>query len=140
MYDIVTLVSWGLIILVVLLQFFLALRPFFLWGLIPPLLFAGLWLYFGNGSGNIPILDLPLNQTAMDFYSQVGQLGLLISLIIFVFCRLLLLARERARKKRREQRLAAKRERELRAKIMSGLQDGYAEHTGEFPAPDTTAK
>jgi|GEM_PF-7087701 len=133
MNDIVTLISWGLIIIFALLQFFLALRPVFIWGLVMPALFGFLWLYFGSGPGVIPILDLPLNQTAMDFYAYAGQLGLLVGMAIFCCCRLGLLAKRRAKRKKREQRLAAKQERELRARMMAESYPDYAAGQAESP-------
>jgi len=132
MSDIVTLISWGLIIVFALLQFFLALRPFFLWGLVMPALFGFLWFYFGSGAGVIPVLDLPLNQTAMDFYAYVGQLGLVAGMAIFCCCRLGLLATKRARRKKRERRLAAKKEREIRARMTA---DAQARYTAGQPEP-----
>lgn len=140
MEELIALGSWLLVVIFVLLQIFLSLRPFFVWGLITPLIFGFVWFYFGAGSGVIPIVDLELNQAAMDFYVQIGRLGVLVGLAILVLCRLALLARRSYLRKRREQRLALKREREQRAREAASFGDTRPVMTEARPTASKATK
>lgn len=114
MEHILSLAVYGLIILFVLVQWFLSLRPFFLWGLLMPLLFGLLWYAVTARPDFLPFAAISFNEGALALYARVGRLGLLFSLALFALCRAAMLLKKGVRSRARQRRVEEKRQRQLR--------------------------
>ena len=103
--------AYVVIAVFLLLQWFMSVRPWFIWGLVLPLLFAAAWycvvkqpLFFD---------ELGFTQESVELMSRYCRLGVIASLAVFAVCRIFRFGRKLYKKKQREQRLEAKRQRQL---------------------------
>ena len=102
--------AYVVIAIFLLLQLFMSTRPWFIWGLVLPLLFAAAWycvvkqpLFFD---------ELGFTQDSVDMMSHYCKLGVIASLALYAVCIILRLVRRSVKKKQREQRLEEKRQRQ----------------------------
>lgn len=114
MEHFISLAVYGIILLFVIIQWFLSLRPFFLWGLLMPLLFAGLWYVAVMRPENALLALLPFTDSTYTLYAEIGRLGVLFSLAIYALSRAAMLLKKSMRKRARQRRLEEKRQRQLR--------------------------
>ena len=103
--------AYAVIAVFLLLQWFLSVRPWFIWGLVLPIMFAAAWycvvkqpLFFD---------ELGFTPDSVEMMSHFCKLGVLASLAVFMVCRIFRLIRRMHKKRQREQRLEAKRKRQL---------------------------
>ena len=102
--------AYAVIAVFLLLQLFMSTRPWLIWGLVLPLLFAAAWycvvkqpLFFG---------ELGFTQDSVDMMSHYCKLGVIASLALYAVCIILRLVRRSVKKKKRAQRLEEKRQRQ----------------------------
>ena len=102
--------AYVVIAIFLLLQLFMSTRPWFIWGLVLPLLFAAAWycvvkqpLFFD---------ELGFTADSVDMMSHYCKLGVIASLALYAVCIILRLVRRSVKKKQREQRLEEKRQRQ----------------------------
>ena len=102
--------AYAVIAVFLLLQLFMSTRPWFIWGLVLPLLFAAAWycvvkqpLFFD---------ELGFTQDSVDMMSHYCKLGVIASLALYAVCIILRLVRRSVKKKKRAQRLEEKRQRQ----------------------------
>ena len=102
--------AYAVIAVFLLLQLFMSTRPWFIWGLVLPLLFAAAWycvvkqpLFFD---------ELGFTADSVDMMSHYCKLGVIASLALYAVCIILRLVRRSVKKKQREQRLEEKRQRQ----------------------------
>ena len=89
----VKLFTYGVVAVFLLLQWFMSVRPWFIWGLILPLLFGAAWycvvkqpLFFD---------ELGFTPDAVEMMSHYCKIGVIASLAVFAVCRLFRLLRRR---------------------------------------------
>ncbi|MBR5429845.1 MAG: hypothetical protein IK116_04880 [Firmicutes bacterium] len=102
--------TYVVIAVFLLLQLFMSLRPWFIWGLVLPLLFGAAWYCVAKQP--LFISELGFTPDAVEIMSHYCKLGIIASLGVLVVCRLLRFLRKRIKAKKREQRLEAKRQRQ----------------------------
>ena len=102
--------AYAVIAVFLLLQLFMSTRPWFIWGLVLPLLFAAAWycvvkqpLFFD---------ELGFTADSVDMMSHYCKLGVIASLALYAVCIILRLVRRSDKKKKRAQRLEEKRQRQ----------------------------
>ena len=102
--------AYAVIAVFLLLQLFMSTRPWFIWGLVLPLLFAAAWycvvkqpLFFD---------ELGFTADSVDMMSHYCKLGVIASLALYAVCIILRLVRRSVKKKKRAQRLEEKRPRQ----------------------------
>ena len=102
--------AYAVIAVFLLLQLFMSTRPWFIWGLVLPLLFAAAWycvvkqpLFFD---------ELGFTADSVDMMSHYCKLGVIASLALYAVCIILRLVRRSVKKKKRAQRLEEKRQRQ----------------------------
>ena len=102
--------AYAVIAVFLLLQLFMSTRPWLIWGLVLPLLFAAAWycvvkqpLFFD---------ELGFTADSVDMMSHYCKLGVIASLALYAVCIILRLVRRSVKKKKREQRLEEKRQRQ----------------------------
>lgn len=103
--------AYAVIAVFLLLQWFMSVRPWFIWGLVLPIMFTAAWycvvkqpLFFD---------ELGFTSESVEMMSRYCRLGVLASLAVFIVCRIFRLIRKLHKKRLREQRLEAKRQRQL---------------------------
>ena len=103
--------AYVVIAIFLLLQWFLSVRPLFIWGLVLPIMFTVAWycvvkqpLFFD---------ELGFTADSVEMMRHYCKLGVLASLAVFVVCRVFRLIRKMHKKRLREERLEAKRKRQL---------------------------
>ncbi|MBR2783758.1 MAG: hypothetical protein IKD93_06165 [Firmicutes bacterium] len=103
----IQIAAYVVIAVFLLLQWFMSVRPWFIWGLILPLLFAATWycvvkqpLFFD---------ELGFTKDAVDMMSHYCKLGIGVSLALFAVCRVFRVLRKRYKERKRDERLEAKR-------------------------------
>ena len=106
----IRIAAYGVIALFFLLQWFMSVRPWFIWGLILPLLFGGAW--YCVAAQPLFFADLGFTPDAVEVMSYYCKLGIIASLALFLICRFLRFLRRRHKAKKREQRLEEKRQRQ----------------------------
>lgn len=111
--QLMTLAVYGVILLFVLVQWFLSLRPWFFVGLLMPLLFGLLWYIVVAEPAFFPV-DLNLNEAAVELYSRLAKLGIAGSMLIFILCRLAMALKRNLRARARRRRVEEKRQRQMR--------------------------
>ena len=102
--------AYAVIAVFLLLQLFMSTRPWLIWGLVLPLLFAAAWycvvkqpLFFD---------ELGFTHDSVEMMSHYCKLGVIASLALYAVCIVLRLVRRSVKKKKREQRLEEKRQRQ----------------------------
>ena len=102
--------AYAVIAVFLLLQLFMSTRPWLIWGLVLPLLFAAAWycvvkqpLFFD---------ELGFTHDSVEMMSHYCKLGVIASLALYAVCIILRLVRRSVKKKKREQRLEEKRQRQ----------------------------
>ena len=127
-----TLAVYGLILLFLLVQWFLSVRPWFIWGLLMPLLFGAIWYVVQNPPDILPIADF-FGAEAVDLFSEICRLGLLLSLVVYVLCRATMLLKKAIRARRKQRRVE---ERRLRQEQQSSLRESYGVTESALPGED----
>lgn len=101
--------TYAVIAIFLLLQWFMSVRPWFIWGLILPLLFGAAW--FCVVAQPLFFADMGFTPESVETMSHYCKLGIIASLALFAVCRIFRLLRRRHKEKKREQRLEEKQER-----------------------------
>ena len=127
----VKLAVYGMIIAFVLLQWFMCERPWFIWGLALPIIFAVAW--FCVVKQPLSIFEaLGLTEAAIELMSNCCKLGIVASGAEFAVIRGFRLLRDQRGKRQREERLEEKRRRELReAALLAHVQPGQRPPGGQ---------
>lgn len=109
MESYIPLAAGGVIIIFLLLQWFMSVRPWLIWGLVLPVLFAGAW--YCVAAQPLFFSELGFTPEAVRVLSFYCKLGAGISLAEFALCRGIRYLRRRQKDKQRQQRLEEKRRR-----------------------------
>ena len=80
-----------------LLQWFLSTRPWFIWGLALPLMFGGIWYLMANPLSFLPFESL-FGEEAIAYFIRVSRTGVLLSVPLFVLCRVVMLIKRGVKK------------------------------------------
>ncbi len=126
--DIDQLVTWAtylVVALFVLVQWFLSLRPWFIWGLVMPLMFGGLWLVVLNPPEFLPSELGDILLLGSEAYILIAKAGIIVSLAIFLICRLVMLIRAQNKARRRRRRAEEKRQRQMREAAVLANSEPY---------------
>lgn len=128
--------AYAVIAVFLLLQWFMSVRPWFIWGLVLPGLFAAAWYCVAKQ----PLFfdELGFTPAAVELMSYYCKLGIIVSLALFAVCRVFRLLRRRHKKKKREQRLEEKRQRQLE-EYLSATQMAQGEPAGVAGAAEGNA-
>lgn len=131
----VTLITIGVVVIFALIQWFLAVRPWFIWGLVLPLMFGLIWYLLASPPSFLPF-DAIFDEAAIAYFIQVSRLGLLASAAVFVLCRIVMLLRKSSKNRQRDRRMEEKR---LRQAQFSSLKASYGLEDESPAAADTPA-
>ena len=103
--------TYAVIAVFLLLQLFMSTRPWFIWGLVLPLLFGAAW--FCVVKQPLFFDELGFTSDSVEMMSGYCKQGVIGALALFVLCRIVRFIVKRHKKKKRAQRLEEKRQRQV---------------------------
>ncbi len=129
-----TMLAIVFVVVFVLIQLFFALRHSFWPGLLTPLLFAGIWIYFAQDMTFLPIGEfITVTAPVKAVFVSIGKIGLLLSLLLYALVRI---SKSIKRKVRAQHRLQRLEEKERRLAEREAYFRQYQQEHGTLP-PET---
>lgn len=126
MIDLLLAILGGLILIMLflLVQMFLSMRPSFVWGLFIPFFFLLLWIYVASHLSYLPIVG-DLNDIGGALFLSIGNIGFFTTCFVLVYCRIGMVLWQQRKASAREARILAKQQRLAAEAAIRGEEGDY---------------